>query len=521
MQLADVARGARNEEIRARSAQLREALAAAEGARTLAKTAREAYERPTHLRAGVDTAEAQLASARASYEAAQAQQEEAIAGPRSQEVAQAEAALQQAEAALLGAESELAQVQRAYDQRLEADTQVTAAETELEVSRAAAEAAEAKRDLVEAPPRPHARDQIVERIAGARAALDQATDNLERIRTLYEAEAATEQELEAAETGYEQAVAGLSEAEAALADLDAGARDMERRQAEAGLAQATAASRGAARSVENARREQTILEATTRQQLERARSGVAQARHARDQAAAALDLALEGTRREKLRQAAAQVDGAEAGVMGAESAVENAAQIEKDRFELRSQLENATKAVDTADARVDAAKAQLDLALAGATDEALEMARGQVMQAEAALDGARARLADTEVVAPTAGTISEVILREGEAVNPGSVIVRMLDLDNLWVRIYLPLIQFGKISLGQPCDIYSDAYPGDAYPGTVQTVADESEFTPRNTQTKEERVKEVFWVKVDVGDGEGELKPGMPVDVAIDTGDSQ
>lgn len=521
MQYADLAKGARDEEVRAASATLREALAAAAGARTLAKTAREAYERPTHLKAGVDSAEAQLAAARASYDAAVAQQREAVAGPRSQEIAAAQATLRQAEAALAGAEAELAQINRAYEERRAADTQVATAEVERDVARAAAEVAEAQRDLVQAPPREHAREQIVERISGARAALSQADNNLDRIRSLHSSAAATAQELEAAEAAYAQAVAGLNEAEAALADLDAGARPMEVRQAEAALAQATAASHGADRIVENARREQTILEATTLQQLERARAGVQQARHARDQAAAVLDLALEGTRREQLDRAAAQVGGAEAGVTGAERAVDNAAAIHEDRFELRVQLENAERAVETADARTDAAKAQLDLALAGATDEALETVRGQVMQAEAALAGAQARMADTIVTAPTDGTISEVILREGEAANPGSVVVRMLDLEHLWVRVYLPLTEFGRISVGQGCDVFSDAYIGKAYPGSLITVADESEFTPRNTQTREERVKQVFWAKVDIGNGQGELKPGMPVDVEIDTRGSQ
>jgi HlyD family secretion protein len=181
-------------------------------------------------------------------------------------------------------------------------------------------------------------------------------------------------------------------------------------------------------------------------------------------------------------------------------------------------VEQAEQQVAVGEARVAAARAALDLAVAGATDETVQAARGQVKQAEGAVAAARARVEDTVVRAPADGTISEVILRQGEAATPGSVVVRMLDLQHLWVRVYLPVPQFGRVKRGQPAEVTADAYPAKRYTGQVLTVSDQAEFTPKNTQTVEERVKEVFWVKVGVGNGLGELKAGMPVDVALRVG---
>jgi len=518
MRYADVARGARSEEVRALGAKLAEAAAALDGARTLSKTAHEAYDRPTEFKSAVDNAASGLAAARASYMLAQAQEQEAVTGPRAQEIAAGRAALEQTVATLDGAQAELAQAERAHKERAAASTQVSAAETQLAVATAGADVARSRQELVEAPPRPAAREQITQRIAGARAGVAQADSNLKRVRELQVQEAATDQELEAAVSQYDQSVAKLNEAEAALADLDAGARHQERAEAAAAVSQATASAEGAAAALGNAKHEQAILEAASRQQLERARAAVAQATHARDQAASKLDLLLAGTRDEELSQAKARVQSAEAGVQGAEAAVGNASQAHQDRFTLRQQLENTQQGVKVAEARAAAARAQLDLVLAGNTSEAIETARGMLLEAEAARDTAKARLDKTQILAPHAGTISEVVLRQGETVNPGSVVVRMLDLENMWIRVYLPVTQFGRIVAGQAAKVYSDAKPTEPYGGTVQTVADESEFTPRNTQTVEERVKEVFWVKVSVGAAGRELKPGMPADVVLETG---
>ncbi len=351
---------------------------------------------------------------------------------------------------------------------------------------------------------------------------------------MFEAGAISRKQYEASQAARDGAVKGLEEARAALADLDAGARPAERGEAEALVARAEAELRGAREAVDNARREDAVLDATTQQQLARAKAAVAQAEDAvdqaaatvaqtgrlRDQAAARLAKLEAGTRSEQVEQAAAQVQQAAAAQGGAATALQHSRQAAADRFALRQQLVAAEGQVAAATARVEAARAQLDLAVAGPKKEQIGAARGDLQQAEASTAAAATRYADTAVRAPRSGTVSEIVLREGETVSPGSTVVRLLDLRHLWLRVYLPVRQFGRIRMGQTARVRADAYPDKVYPGRVIAVSDEAEFTPKNTQTTEERVKQVFWLKVEVADESGELKPGLPADVELDVAPS-
>ncbi len=546
MQLRDLENGSRPEEIRGRAARLREALANLDTARRAARTAQDAYWRPHEHLGSIEAAQSRYQGARAATQQARAAHLEARNGPREQEirdaraaVAQADegiraaqAALGQADEALKGSQAELPPVRRATAARTTADTQVAQAETRLAAATEALRQAEARRDQVIAEPRPKQRDQLNRRIENNRAALVLAEQTLDRDQRLYTAGAIPKKQLEASLTGRDRAQAALREAEAALADLDAGARQPERREAEAAVARAQAELRGAKQDLANARHEQSILVATAQQSLERAGSAVSQgeqrrhqaaaalqqAHRQRDQAQARLDLLLAGTRSERVAQTAAGVDSARATESGARDALRRAQLTTGDRFALRQQLETARGNLSAARSRVEAAQADLDLAVAGNTREKIGAARGQVAQAEAARDTASSKLDDTVILAPRSGTITEVILREGETVSPGSVVVRMLDLERLWVRIFLPVRHFGKVVRGQGAAVTADAFPGKRYDGTVLTVSDSAEFTPKNTQTVEERVKQVFWVKVGVGNGQGELKPGLPADVVLAVG---
>ena len=104
----------------------------------------------------------------------------------------------------------------------------------------------------------------------------------------------------------------------------------------------------------------------------------------------------------------------------------------------------------------------------------------------------------------------------GETVSPGLPVLTLTDLDDRWVRIYVPENRIGAVSLGQGATIRSDTYPDREYRGEVIFIASEAEFTPRNVQTPEERVKLVYAVKVRItGDADYELKPGIPADVVL------
>ncbi|HAZ62098.1 MAG TPA: hypothetical protein DCZ72_00580, partial [Armatimonadetes bacterium] len=234
-----------------------------------------------------------------------------------------------------------------------------------------------------------------------------------------------------------------------------------------------------------------------------------------DQSQAQLEAAIAGTRPERLRASEAALAAAEAQREGANVASANAARSYEERFTYRTNLAVAEQAAEAATARVAQAQAQLDLALAGQTDEVINAARGDLQAAEASEKAAAKRLDDTVIRAPSAGAVAEIILRAGESCTPGSVVVRLIEREDLWVKVYLSTVAVTGVRVGQRAEVRVDAYPDRVFEGGVLAISDEAEFTPKNAQTVDERIKQVFWVKIGVGDGEGLLKPGLPADVRL------
>ncbi len=93
--------------------------------------------------------------------------------------------------------------------------------------------------------------------------------------------------------------------------------------------------------------------------------------------------------------------------------------------------------------------------------------------------------------------------------------ITLADLGNIWLKIYIPEPQLGRVKLGQIAEVRTDSYPGKVYRGTVSFISAEAEFTPKTIQTAEERVKLVFAVKVRLDNPRQELKPGMPADAVL------
>jgi HlyD family secretion protein len=145
----------------------------------------------------------------------------------------------------------------------------------------------------------------------------------------------------------------------------------------------------------------------------------------------------------------------------------------------------------------------------------LEALRAQADQAGAQLAIARDDLKKSRLYAPFDGFVTVKNLEEREYVQPGTPVLTVARLDEVWVKTYVPLTQLGRIYLGQSAQVVSDTYPGKLYPGVVTFVSQEAEFTPRNVQTREERIKLVFRIKVTLKNPNQELKAGMPVDVVF------
>ena len=118
--------------------------------------------------------------------------------------------------------------------------------------------------------------------------------------------------------------------------------------------------------------------------------------------------------------------------------------------------------------------------------------------------------------APFDGVVTVKGREMGETVPAGAPVVTIMDLSDRWVRIYIPEDQVGAVRLGQHAEITADTYPGRRYAGQVSFIASQAEFTPRNVQTREERVKLVYAVKVKITqDPTLDLKPGVPADVTL------
>jgi HlyD family secretion protein len=311
------------------------------------------------------------------------------------------------------------------------------------------------------------------------------------------------------EARVEQASAALHAAEAQLAELKAGTRAEDIRAARARY-------QAAVQTGEQAKAQHDLVQAGPREEdIQQLRAALAQAELAKSLAEA--DLARVQGLFQQGAVAQQQVDHAVTSRDTAAAQVESARQrlLEAERGSRLEEKQAAAAALRQAEAQVKASKAALDLALAGPRPQTIVAAEAAVAQAEAQLKAAEIQLGYARVSAPFDGVVTVKSAELGELVMAGAPIVRLADLDNVWLRVYVPETELGRVKLGQSAEIASDTYPGRRYHGRVTEISQEAEFTPKNVQTREERVKLVFGVKIAVENSNHELKPGMPADAVI------
>ena len=236
-----------------------------------------------------------------------------------------------------------------------------------------------------------------------------------------------------------------------------------------------------------------------------------------------------GTREQLVAQARAAVQQVSSLQEGARQTMDNA----KDNLDkilalvneggaTSQQLSNARTQYETAKAQYEAyaaqkksAQEQLDLLKSGATQETINIADAGVAQAQANLSIAKAQMTKSFLYAPINGIIGSLNFNKGEYAGPGAAVATIINTDDLYVNVYIPEKELPKIKLGQKAEIFIDAYPGKPYSGAVSYISSKAEFTPKNLQTKEERVNMVFAVKVKISGGKAQLKPGLPADITI------
>jgi HlyD family secretion protein len=191
---------------------------------------------------------------------------------------------------------------------------------------------------------------------------------------------------------------------------------------------------------------------------------------------------------------------------------------------------NARARVEVAQERVDTILDEIRLLQTGgqspqvkAAKNVLDQAKAANDQAQAAVRGAAANLAliDAQiakavVTAPADGVVLTRAVEPGSVVSAGAVVFTVAQLDRLTITVYVPEDRIGEVSVGMPVTITVDSFPEVSFRATVTSLADYAEFTPRNVQTVEGRRSTVYAVKLILIDGIGDLKPGMPADVAFE-----
>ncbi len=141
------------------------------------------------------------------------------------------------------------------------------------------------------------------------------------------------------------------------------------------------------------------------------------------------------------------------------------------------------------------------------------LAQKQLAEAQAALEVVELQLQKQVVTTAVAGTIMTRNVQPGELVQPGTAALTIAQLDDLTITVYLPENRYGQVSLGDEVAFTTDSFPDDSFEAVVVRIADQAEYTPRNVQTQEDRQTTVYAVELSVTDPDGNLKPGMPVDV--------
>ena len=246
-------------------------------------------------------------------------------------------------------------------------------------------------------------------------------------------------------------------------------------------------------------------------QLRQAEAGVALAE-------AQLALLLKGARAEDIRAAEEAVTQAEASLAQAESDFGRLDRLFASASVTRKQRDDAETRLTLARAQAATAREALGKARRLARPEEVDAARARLEQARAQADLLDKQIADCTVAAPLAGTVTRAPLEAGETASVGSVVATIARLERVHVKVYLTELEVPSVRLGQPASVSVDAFPGRTFPGTVTWISPAAEFTPKNVQTKEDRVKLVFAVKVEMDNPDGLLKPGVYADVELARG---
>jgi HlyD family secretion protein len=237
-------------------------------------------------------------------------------------------------------------------------------------------------------------------------------------------------------------------------------------------------------------------------------------------AKAALAEALAGSRKEEIEASKAALDQAVADTQRLEPDEARAHELNQKGILSVRDYEAIHASFVAAKAKVDQTQQQYMLVKKGPRQEDIDQAKARYEQARQSLALAQTQLGYATLKAPTAGVILSKNIEPNEYVAPGTSVVTMADLRNVWLRAYVEETDLGRVKVGQKVLLTTDTYPGKRYEGRVSFISSEAEFTPKSVQTNKERVKLVYRIKIDIANPSMELKPGMPADAEIQLGES-
>jgi HlyD family secretion protein len=150
-----------------------------------------------------------------------------------------------------------------------------------------------------------------------------------------------------------------------------------------------------------------------------------------------------------------------------------------------------------------------------ARPEEIKQAEAKLNQSIASAGLIKKNINDSYIISPLNGIVVKKYFEVGETVSPMSSLVKISDLTNVELYIYVTELELGKIKLGQKAEVSVDAFKDKKFEGRVTYISPEAEFTPKNIQTKDERTKLVFAIKIELPNPNFELKSGMPADARI------
>lgn len=323
-----------------------------------------------------------------------------------------------------------------------------------------------------------------------------------------------------------QAAAAVSAARANLAQVEAGTRREAIDAAQAAVRQAQAERDGARLTISNTLGMRDNPQELTAQ-IDAARAGVKLA----EQTVGVMQTRLaearywrefyddDTDRRETLDKQIAlaqkNLEAAQARQVGAQAQVAALEAMRSDPVALQTQVNAARTTYSLTLAGVGVAEAKLTELKAGASKEEVALAEAQLHQAQAQLKLAQAYQSRATLAAPLTGLVAQRSVKVGEVVQPGGALLSIVNLDVVDMTVYVPQSDLPRVRVGDAVSVLVDAYPNDPFSGEIKAIAQQAQFTARDTQNKDDRANIVFAVKLRLTNAEGRLKAGMTADAVF------